>query len=143
MILKKVEKGDEVKAIYKSSNVLASKYNKKTSELTVTFNRGSVYTYAGVPAKDYTRFEIAESQGKILNSTIKKYEFTKGEDIDPAKIIQEVEKHQEEELKGIEESIIKVMDATIKGYAKNEKMDMSMLTKVQHFISKYQYEKNV
>lgn len=142
MILKKVEKNDVVKAIYKSSNVLASKYNKKTNELTITFNRGSVYNYAGVSATDYTRFEIAESQGKILNSTIKKYEFTKGEDIDPAKIIAEVDKHQLEELKALEESIIKVMDGTIKGYAKKEKMDMTSLTKVQHLISKYQYEKN-
>ncbi len=142
MIVKRVEKDNVVKAIYKSSNVLASKYDKSSNELTITFNRGSVYTYSGVPLKDYTRFEIAESQGKILNGTIKKYDFTKGEDVDPTAIIAEVEKYQADELKELEAGIIKAMDASIKHYAKKEEMDMSTLTRVQYLISKYMNEKN-
>ena len=142
MILKKVEKDNIVKAIYKSSNVLASKYDKSSQELTITFKRGSVYTYAGVPVTDYTRFEIAESQGKVLNGTIKNYNFTKGDDVDPAKIIAEVDRLQGEELKELEASIIKVMDGTIKTYAKKDEMDDSALTRLQYLISKYQNEKN-
>ena len=142
MILKKVEKENIVKAIYKSSNVLASQYDKTKQELTITFNRGSVYTYAGVPATDYTRFEIAESQGKILNSHIKKYEFTKGDDVDPTEIIGQIEKHKAEELKEIEASIIKVMDKAVSTYSKKGTMDIDMLTRVQYLISKYNNEKN-
>ena len=101
MILKRVEKEGIVKAIYKSSNVLASRYDKANEVLTITFNKGTQYTYTGVPATDYTRFEISESQGKILNGTIKKYPVTKGDDIDTSKIVAEVEKHQAEEIKEI------------------------------------------
>jgi len=142
MILRRVEKEGIVKAIYKSSNVLASKYDKANEVLTITFNKGTNYTYTGVPATDYTRFEIAESQGKILNAYIKKHPFTKGEDIDPTKIIEEVEKHQANEIKELEGMLIKAMDATIKGYAKKEIMDAGDLTKVQYLISKLNNEKN-
>jgi len=142
MILKKVEKEGIVKAIYKSSNILASKYDKVNETLTITFNKGTNYMYTGVPATDYTRFEIAESQGKILNTYIKKHPVTKGEDIDPAKIIAEVEKHQVAEIKAIEGDLIKAMDTTIKGYSKNETIDDSMLTRVQFLISKLNNEKN-
>jgi len=142
MILKRVEKEGIVKAIYKSSNVLASKYDKANQTLTITFSKGTNYTYTGVPATDYTRFEIAESQGKVLNSYIKKHPVTKGEDIDPAKIIAEVEKHQLAEIKVIEGDLIKAMDASIKSYAKNETMDDSLLTRVQFLISKLNNEKN-
>lgn len=142
MIFKRIEKNGIVKAIYKSSNILASKYNKANEELTITFNKGTNYTYSGVRASDYTRFEIAESQGQMLNKYIKKHPFTKGEDIDPTLIIGEIEKHQLEEIKIIEESIIKSMDAAIKGYAKKEVMDTAMLTKIQFLISKLNNEKN-
>ena len=142
MILKRVEQNGIVKAIYKSSNILASKYDKTNETLTITFNKGTNYTYTGVPATDYTRLEIAESQGKILNSYIKKYPTTKNADIDPSLIIAEVEKHQLEEIKMIEGDLIKVMDKTIKSYSKNEVMDNTLLTKVQFLISKLNNEQN-
>lgn len=143
MILKRVEKNGIVKAIYNSSNVLASKYDKANQELTVTFKTGSVYTYAGVPDTDYTRLEISESQGKVLNSVIKKYPVTKGADVDTAAIIAEVTKIQEEELKELEAAIVKLMDNTSSTYNKKGVMDMASLTKLQFMISKYQHEKNV
>ena len=143
MILKRVEKNGIVKAIYNSTNVLASKYDKAKQELTVTFKTGNVYTYAGVPDTDYTRLEISESQGKVLNNVIKKYPFTKGESVDIAAIVAEVTKIQEEELKELEASIVKLMDATSASYNKKGVMDMGSLTKLQFMISKYQNEKNV
>ncbi len=142
MILKRVEKDGIVKSIYKSSNVLASKYDKSNGALTITFAKGANYTYTGVPVTDYTRFEIAESQGKVLNEVIKKYPYTQGEDIDPSKIIEEVEKHQENEIKAIEGDLIKAMDGVIKAYAKNSTMDTAQLNKVQFLISKLNNEKN-
>jgi hypothetical protein len=54
MILKRVEKDDEIKAMYNSSNILASTYNKKTSELTLIFKRGAQYKYKDVAMTDYT-----------------------------------------------------------------------------------------
>jgi hypothetical protein len=143
MILKRTEKDDIVKGIYKSSNVLASKYDKASGELTITFKKGTSYSYKGVSVTDYTRFEISESQGKVLNSTIKSnYEATKNEDVDVLKIVAAVDKEQANELKEIEAGIITLMDKTIKGYAKKEVMDMSLLAKVQYMISKYQNELN-
>ncbi len=142
MILKRVEKEGIVKAIYKSSNVVASKYDKANETLTITFNKGTNYTYTGVPVTDYTRFEIAESQGKVLNTYIKQHPFTKGEDIDPSKIVAEIEKHKLAEIKEIEGMLVKAMEVTIKGYTKNETMDAASLTKVQYLISKLNNEKN-
>jgi hypothetical protein len=71
MLLKRVEKENIVKSIYDSSNILASKYDKTTKDLTITFKRGAQYKYIGVSSSDYMRFETAESQGAILNSHIK------------------------------------------------------------------------
>lgn len=142
MILKRVEKDGIVKAIYKSSNVLASKYDKSNESLTITFNKGTTYTYTGVPVTDYTRFEIAESQGKILNGIIKKYPVTQGETIDPTKIIAEVTKHQEDEIKEIESSLIKIMDSTVVTYNKKGVIDTTTLNRIQYLISRLNNERN-
>lgn len=91
MILKRVEKENKIKAIYASSNILASTYDKSDNSLTLIFNKGAQYKYPGVSLTDYTRFELAESQGVVLNSHIKKYPFEKLEVIDPAAIIREIE----------------------------------------------------
>ena len=77
MILKRVEKENEVKCLIESSNILASTYNKGTRDLTLTFKNGTQYKYIGVKNTDYTRFELAESQGKVFNSHIKSYTFAK------------------------------------------------------------------
>lgn len=142
MILKKVEKNGVTKSIYKSSHILASSYDSNDLSLTVTFDRGAQYKYEGVSVQDYTRFEIAESQGKVLNSHIKpNYQVNRLDDIDPTKIVAEVDKHQASMLAELEAEIVKAMDGTIKHYANKDEMSEAMLTKVQHLISKYQYEK--
>jgi hypothetical protein len=143
MILKRVEKEGVVKAIYKSSHILASSYNTVNNALTVTFDRGAQYTYEGVSQTDYTRFEIAESQGKVLNSHIKnKYEVSKGDNIDTARILAEIDNINAEELKELEGSVVKSMDALLKGYAKNETFDKKGLTDLQFLISKLQKDSN-
>ena len=91
MILKKQEKDNKIKAIYSSTNVLASIYDKGTSDLTIIFNKGTQYKYPKVSVTDYTRFEIAESQGVVFNSHIKKYTFEKLDAIDPVAIIKEID----------------------------------------------------
>lgn len=77
MILKRVEQDNIVKALYSSSNILASTYNKTNNSLVLIFNNGGQYKYNDVPLTDYTRFEIADSQGVIFNSHIKKHVFEK------------------------------------------------------------------
>jgi len=89
MILKRQEKDGIVKALYESSNILASIYDNNNSDLTLIFKSGTKYKYPKVSKSDYMRFEIAESQGNVFNSHIKKYTFEKLENVDTAKIIAE------------------------------------------------------
>ena len=142
MILKRIEKDGIVKAIYKSSNILASKYDKNNKTLNVTFNRGTNYTYMGVSLTDYTRFEIAESQGKVLNTHIKQYETIKGDDIDPSKIINEINKCHEEEIIALESELISTMKKTVEFHEKGDGIEMSNLLLIQYIISKLYNEKN-
>ena len=107
MILKRIEKEGVIKAIYESSNILASTYDPNTKNLTVTFKRGDQYTYKGVTDTDYFRFETADSQGKILNGKIKQYEFEKLEAIDTKKLLAEIDKIKSQEIIEFEEGIIR------------------------------------
>jgi hypothetical protein len=101
MLLKKEETDETIKAIYNSSNILGSIYDKKTSDLVLIFNRGAKYKYANVKPTDYTRFELSESQGKVFNTHIKTYDFEKLEPINPNDIIDEIN-----ELKKLEEDLL-------------------------------------
>jgi hypothetical protein len=92
MILKKQEKDNIIKAIYDSSNILASTYNKENMDLTLIFKKGAQYKYPNVTLTDYTKFEIAESQGIIFNSHLKKYTFEKLQEINPTELITEIDK---------------------------------------------------
>ena len=90
MVLKRQEKENVIKAIYDSSNILASTYNRTTNELILIFNKGSQYKYPNVSVTDYTRFELAESQGKVFNTHIKNYSFEKLESVNPELIVSEI-----------------------------------------------------
>ena len=91
MILKRKEKENKVKAIYDSSNILASTYDLNNGDLTLIFKSGSQYKYPNVSKSDYMRFEIAESQGKVFNTHIKKYTFEKMDNFDVGEISVEIE----------------------------------------------------
>lgn len=56
----------------KSSNLKSAVYNTESEELTVTFNNGSIYIYDKVPWTKFTKFRMAESQGKFFNENISK-----------------------------------------------------------------------
>ncbi len=101
MILKRVEKENIVKAMYDSSNILASIYDNTTNDLSLIFKGGRKYKYANVSKSDYMRFEIAESQGDVFNTHIKKYSFERLEDVDPTRIITEAE-----DLKTLEDNAL-------------------------------------
>lgn len=70
------------KAWYDSSNIVYSEcidHDNALKEVKVVFKNGSEYTYQEVPVQDYLSFREASSQGKALNSIIKKYKFIKSE----------------------------------------------------------------
>ncbi len=90
MILKKVEKNNKTKAIYSSSNICASVYDNVSGDLTLIFNNGGQYQYAAVSKTDYMRFEMADSQGSVMNTHIKKYPTTKLDKVDTTEILKEV-----------------------------------------------------
>jgi len=109
MLLKRVEKDGEIKSLFESSNILASTYNTGTKDLTIIFKGGKQYKYPEVKNTDYTRFELAESQGKIFNSHIKKYEFVKLDEIDITKIHEAIDDVNSENKAGTEKLIIDIM----------------------------------
>ena len=71
MILKRTVTDDVVKGFYDSSNILVSEYDQKENNLTIVFKGGGTYKYNNVSVKDFTRFELADSQGVVLNKHIK------------------------------------------------------------------------
>jgi len=81
MLIHQRKKDDLEISIFESSNILSSEYNYNDGNLKVKFKGGRAYTYGDVSKTDYMRFQIAESQGKVLNKLIKtKYEATRSDD---------------------------------------------------------------
>ena len=106
MILKRVETDEKVRAIYESSNILASTYEPSKKDLTIIFKRGASYTYKGVDKTDYFRFETADSQGEVLNKHIKKYEAIKNDTVDVKKIEDEILNLKEAEINKYKSEVI-------------------------------------
>ena len=93
MVLNKHEEKGAIENLYDSSNILASKYDINSKKLAIIFSNGRQYLYHDVSRNDYDIFERAESQGKMLHSTIKKYKVEKvGEDVDTTLLIEQIQK---------------------------------------------------
>ncbi len=70
--------GKLIEVVIKSSNLQKASYNTETEDLNVTFNNGAIYEYNKVPQNVFTKFRLAESQGKFFNENIgKKYTYKK------------------------------------------------------------------
>ena len=70
--------GKLITVIVQSSNLKEATYNTETEDLTVVFNNGSIYEYNKVPWSKFTKFRLAESQGKHFNENIAKaHNYTK------------------------------------------------------------------
>jgi hypothetical protein len=113
MILKRQEKDGLIKAMYNSSNIVASIYNSNNNNLEVIFKSGTKYRYDGVSKSDYMRFEIADSQGKVFESHIKKYPTSKLDNVDITKILDETASLKQQEHDALvlakKERLIKTM----------------------------------
>ena len=132
MILKRVENDEKVKAIYESSNILASTYEPKTKDLTIIFKRGASYTYKNVDKNDFFRFETADSQGEILNKYIKKYDSVKNDAVDVKKIEDEILNLREEETNKYKGEIIDYLKNivetwTLSGKLKSDDLDRILI----------------
>lgn len=141
MLLKTQEQDNKKKSIYASSNICASIYDKSTSALTILFNNGGQYVYEGVTNTDYTRFEMADSQGAVFNSHIKKYPFQKLDKVDVKDILVEVTKIQGAEDKAKIDYAVKVMidqmKAVITYYDTTTDVESGLLSKAKDAIAAY------
>lgn len=152
MILKKQEKNDKIKALYDSSNVLASIYENNSNDLIIIFKSGTQYKYNNVSKSDYMRFEIAESQGKVFNTHIKKYTFEKMEDVDTSEILNEADNLKNQEKNALIEAkrldLVNKLE-TLNSLAKKEKnaevdqLFNESLIKLQTNITNYLNEINL
>ena len=141
MLLKKQETDNKIKSIYESSNICASVYDKDTKSLTIIFNNGGQYIYEGVTSSDYLRFEMADSQGAVFNSHLKKYPFQKLDKVDTKDILVEVNsiKTAEDKVKinyavGV---MVERMKAIAQYYDKTGEVETGLLTKVREAIAEY------
>ena len=146
MILESVEKDGLIEALYESSNIVASCYNKNQKDLTVTFKNGGNYTYQGVSETDYFRFETAESQGKVLNSNLKNYPTLKHESVDVNALIERIKNLKNKELDtiliGIEEKIILFTNDLHSINKKDYDFLEKRLDKISEMITVYKNLKN-
>jgi len=125
MIISRVESGDIIKGYYKSSNISLSEYNKSTKDLTITFNYGGVYKYSDVPDKDYFRLELAESQGKVLNSHIKAYAFEQMDSVSKSDVKKLLKEIRQEEISSFERKIIDLMSEIRVDYFQNGEVELN------------------
>jgi hypothetical protein len=135
MLLKKTEKDGVVKALYDSSNILASNWNG--ADLTVIFKRGASYTYKNVSKTDYIRFETADSQGAVLNAKIKSYLVEQNAPVDEATIISEIENSKQDVITKFEEGMVEYMRLISTAYETNPKLTKASIEKLTEMIIKH------
>jgi len=140
MILKKQEKDGLVKALYDSTNIVASIYDQKTSNLDLIFKAGTKYRYNSVSKSDYMRFEIAESQGTVFNTHIKKYSANKLENVDITKILEESVSLKQQEHNALvaakKERLVKTLRGVVLLADSNKPID-ALLDRVKTEIDDY------
>lgn len=77
-ILSEKIEGKIIEVKIQSSNIKSSTYNTENKTLLIEFNNNSVYQYNEVPWEIFTKYRMAESQGKYFNTNIsKKYKYEK------------------------------------------------------------------
>lgn len=140
MILKRQEKDGFVKALYDSSNIIASIYESKTNTLDLVFKAGTKYRYNGVSKSDYMRFEIADSQGTVFDTHIKKHSVSKLGNVDITKILEESVSLQQQEHNALVEAKRERLVKTLRGVvllADGNKPIVDLLDRVKTEIDDY------
>jgi len=139
MLLKKDEKNGIVTGFYDSTNILMSEYNKNENDLTIVFKGGGKYTYKGVTFRDFTRFELADSQGVCLNTHIKtKYGFENLGKVDTKFITEELKIIAEETIKELGEILITKMESLVKENKESGTISKILLNSLKTDINTYE-----
>lgn len=77
-ILKENINGTIIEVDVESSNLVKAIYDTQSKNLKVTFKTGNIYEYEDVPWEVFTKFRMAESQGKYFSANIaRKYTYKK------------------------------------------------------------------
>ena len=147
MVLKRQEKNGKIKAIYSSSNICASVFDTTSNDLTIIFRHGGQYKYKDVSKTDYTRFEIAESQGSVLNTHIKKYATEKLDSVDVTEILKEVDELSSEVKSEVTpematKELLQTITDVISNYFKNGNITSGSIKTLKENISTYESVKN-
>lgn len=137
MLIKKYTDNENNKehSLYNSSNVLASEYNKDTNDLKVIFQNGGHYIYKNVDNTDHARFQLAESQGKVLNQSIKPtYEYIKKDDVDVEDYKKNIEDLIKKEVEQMEKELKELMDDATEDYETNGNFSRRTLNSITTVI---------
>ena len=137
MILERVEQDELVKALYESSNIVASTYNKNNKNLNIIFKHGGNYTYQNVSETDYMRFETADSQGKVFNSKIKDHAFLKHEPADITETIKKIKDIIIDENKAMAVGIVNLMKQAVGHYEDTQTLSGSDMDKLTSMLAVY------
>lgn len=77
-IIKEEIKGTKIFNEVKSNNIKRTEYDTSEKTMLVEFNNGFKYEYSEIPHEIYTKFRMAESQGKFFAKNIAKtYKYKK------------------------------------------------------------------
>lgn len=143
MILRKQEKDNIIRAMYASSTVCGSIFDKSTRDLTIIFNNGSQYKYPNVDLTDYTRFELAESNGSVFTSHIRtKYKtFEKLDKMDVTSMLQEIteiaEKENKEKVAVKAKTLMAELARLLTSYLSTDTINEFGLDKIEKMIIEY------
>lgn len=143
MVLKIVEKDGKTKAIYSSTNICASTYDNVSGDLTLIFSNGGQYKYTSVSKADYMRFEMADSQGSVMNTHIKKYPTTKLDKVDTTLILKEVKELLDEvkpklSPEAATKEMLSTMTDIISNHFKNGNITAASLSVLKNKITQFE-----
>jgi hypothetical protein len=77
-IKKEIIDGTKIINEIESTNIVRTEYDTTTKKMIAEFKNGAKYEYEDVPHNVYTKFRLAESQGKYFTTDIsKKFKYKK------------------------------------------------------------------
>lgn len=117
MILTRVEKDNQVEALYESSNIISSKYDKGTNKLSLVFKGGTEYIYENVDISDYHKLELADSQGVAFNKYLRSYPFVKGDKVDIIALHKRLEDAKQAEIDALTVNIVELSNLIANEYS--------------------------
>jgi hypothetical protein len=77
-VKKEIIDGTKIINEIESTNIVRTEYDTTTKKMIAEFKNGDKYEYEDVPHNVYTKFRLAESQGKYFTTDIsKKFKYKK------------------------------------------------------------------